>query len=202
VAVEPETISVAPATIVHLPARRCKTHGNLLLDHDSAGHAFGEPTCLECVPAHRDGCPQLDAMRKAEVLWDHAVIGRYYQGSRDLSPTVFRKHFGKHVPSCSCAHRHIAHNGHTDLPLTETQPLFLLHYGDVTAPIVGSLRHRIAMMLATETGKFDWHYQDLGSMDGKTPGMEAAAGKNVREVMRRLRAFEEHAEKNLRHRHA
>jgi hypothetical protein len=163
------------------------------------GHGLAPLVPLPPKP-HHESCPQLAYLGRAALLfqWNRQ---RFHDW--DYSDRLFWKTFGERsVPTCTCAHRVIPSNGHVvDLPLNATQP-FVLHFQhDITAPIVGSLRHRIALALVTLTNDFTFHYQDLGDPITHEPGIEHALGKSAHDVLRKLRQFEEHdAEKNLRHR--
>jgi hypothetical protein len=152
-------------------------------------------------PHHAD-CPTQSYLDKQAILfaWNRE---RYHDW--DYSDRLFQKTFGeKHVPTCTCAHRQVESNSNiVPLPFREMPQPFLLHFQkDITAPIVGSLRHRLALMLATESGDFTFHFQDLGDPITHAPGIEHAAGRTARGVIRNLRAFEEHAQQNLRRRHS
>jgi len=187
--------------LVENRATRCKVHGSLLLDRGSDGVAFSQPHCLSCLPAHEPDCAMGEAMATTEILWNHDVLGRWWDGERDIAPSVFRRFFGSaRVPTCSCEARQIDRRTEP-VPMRTSPPALELHYQpEITAPVYASLRHKIAMMLVAETGVFDYHFAELGDPETHQPGMEAVAGKSARQVLRRLRAFAERdAEKNLRH---
>jgi len=123
-------------------------------------------------------------MRKTEVLWEHGVIGHFYQGSRDIGPGVWRRHFGeKHVPACTCKHRQIEHNGHVDLPVPRNMPGFRLHYGPDSAIAYGELRSRLSVLLYRET-------QDAFVIDAELESLAPMAGRTAKSVLSRLRRFE------------
>jgi hypothetical protein len=95
----------------------------------------------------------------------------------------FWKLFNGQMPSCTCGLHEIATpNGHKPLR-PNTVPVFKLHYGPDSAPILAELRARLSVLLYRET-------QDAVVIDAELDALAPQLGKGAKQVLARLRKFE------------
>jgi hypothetical protein len=148
-------------------ARRCRIHGETLIDVDARGRKFRKPTCLECLPPHHPGCIQALYMEKQAFFLD---LQAREDPDFDLTEEEFWERFDL-VPQCECSSRiKVLEASHDEgaappaswsLNIGPAHSLQLNYGGKTTAITYGRLRAWFGAMLACSVQAERWSTSDV-----------------------------------------